>query len=788
MTHDAAARPAFYQGQYLGPDDLAAMVDYAVDRAARHGLGAHTWGVGAGLQVVPTTNAGAVEYWVQPGVAWDGFGRTLLLPAPAQVTPELLRSAVYDPVADATAGSGRLVDIWLRWRVDARSAAPSGFADCSDGGFSRQLERVEIVARNIADVADTRQQVDVGGLRVDAPEAIGAWYPVGAPSRPRIDDASVPFQRFPSGTDPSMWLVGIGVVRWKVATPGSTGPLGTFQPLQPDDLEQARQRRRLVGVVAGTVHGAEGQLRLRSRFASPPTVWTDDPLWLEGTTRVDGDVRLFGGPDDRTRGGLDLRDGGGGDGGRRLRLSRHDRGGAGSDVRLQLGATGVATSRFVIGTETPPASPTDPPAFAEAVVVRSDARVGIGVASPADGPTHPLHVVSPLGIRQSALHLTGAPGWSSLAYNAHHDEANAKWMGGDPQRASSTIELDDSGGIPRFAVYTAPRTNDPALPPAWKLGLHLNGTTNHLGVGGGSIDQATVVVNDAVESSVRLQTAQSAVRQATFAVSGTTASISTLQADIALRTDGVARLTVKEDGDVGVGTTAPTNPLHVSGRPTDQDAGNLASAVALIENTSTTNQGDVLALRVAAGPTVIGEGNNYITFFAANTPVGRIEQTTLSNGTRALRLSSPGADFAEAMPVADGERVVPGDVVAVVGGEVTRHTEGASWITVVTDRAVVLGNAGAGSDGRAAVTLVGQVPVRVDGAAAPGDLLLPSGRGDGSATACSPAALSIGRAGEVFAEVVTSDDSITTALVGAGARSAALIAVVQRIAGVVPGG
>ena len=242
-------------------------------------------------------------------------------------------------------------------------------------------------------------------------------------------------------------------------------------------------------------------------------------------------------------------------------------------------------------------------------------------------------------------------------------------------------------------------------------------------------------------------------------------------------------MTVKEDGQVGIGTAAPTNPLHVSGQPTNQAAGNLASAVALIENTSTTNEGDVLALRVGAGPAAIGEGNNFITFFAANTPVGRIEQTTLTNGTRALRLTSPGADFAEAMPVADGEQVAPGDVVAVIDGEVTRQTEGASWISVVTDRAVVLGNAGDAVDGRAAVTLVGQVPVRVDGAAAPGDLLLPSGRGDGLATACGRHTLTIERAGEVFAEVVTVDGDMANALIGTGARSAALIAVLQRMAG-----
>src|SRR5436305_282942 len=101
MTLDPAVRPLFYQGQYLGPEDLDASVAYAAEHAARHALGAHTWGIGAGLTVVASTMATGVEYWVQPGIAWDGFGRMLLLPAPMRIAPSVLAMQVYDPSTDA---------------------------------------------------------------------------------------------------------------------------------------------------------------------------------------------------------------------------------------------------------------------------------------------------------------------------------------------------------------------------------------------------------------------------------------------------------------------------------------------------------------------------------------------------------------------------------------------------------------------------------------------------------------------------------------------------------------
>jgi len=52
MAVDQDQRPTFFQGQYLGPDDLTAAVDYGRIQLARHSLGAHTWGIAIGLQLI----------------------------------------------------------------------------------------------------------------------------------------------------------------------------------------------------------------------------------------------------------------------------------------------------------------------------------------------------------------------------------------------------------------------------------------------------------------------------------------------------------------------------------------------------------------------------------------------------------------------------------------------------------------------------------------------------------------------------------------------------------------
>ena len=80
MATVPGTRPRYYEGQYLSADDLSVLVDYLRTSGARHALGGHTWGIAIGLQLTERSAPGGqdrVEVNLQPGFAWDGFGRPI---------------------------------------------------------------------------------------------------------------------------------------------------------------------------------------------------------------------------------------------------------------------------------------------------------------------------------------------------------------------------------------------------------------------------------------------------------------------------------------------------------------------------------------------------------------------------------------------------------------------------------------------------------------------------------------------------------------------------------------
>ncbi|PEN12222.1 hypothetical protein CRI94_14375 [Longibacter salinarum] len=193
---------------------------------------------------------------------------------------------------------------------------------------------------------------------------------------------------------------------------------------------------------------------------------------------------------------------------------------------------------------------------------------------------------------------------------------------------------------------------------------------------------------------------------------------------------------IRAAGGVGIGTNAPLSQLHVEESITG--SATLANHVATIENTSasTTDGPDVLALKTSM--TSPDGSANFVTFYDGNdSAVGSIE----GNGSGGVVYTSGGADFAEMLPHARaGESLSPGDVVGMIGGEITQNTDGADRLMVITDRPAVLGNIHA--DNGSPVAFVGQVPVTVEGTVNVGDLLVASGKNDGTARAVAPDAWS----------------------------------------------
>lgn len=102
---------------------------------------------------------------------------------------------------------------------------------------------------------------------------------------------------------------------------------------------------------------------------------------------------------------------------------------------------------------------------------------------------------------------------------------------------------------------------------------------------------------------------------------------------------------------------------------------------------------------------------------------------------------SGSGDYAEWLQKSDpGEKLIPGDIVGVKGGLISRTTNNADHIMVISHNPIVLGNMP--NEDKALdyekVAFMGQVLVRIFGKVLPGDFILPSGKNDGVGIAVSP--------------------------------------------------
>jgi len=88
-----------------------------------------------------------------------------------------------------------------------------------------------------------------------------------------------------------------------------------------------------------------------------------------------------------------------------------------------------------------------------------------------------LDVTGVAGIRQNYNYISGAAGWSSVSYNARHNDANNAWVFPDQNRVAVTVEMDDqkgSGG--RFEVYSTTK----AAKTSWRKCLALDGESGDM--------------------------------------------------------------------------------------------------------------------------------------------------------------------------------------------------------------------------------------------------------------------------------------------------------------------
>ena len=184
--------------------------------------------------------------------------------------------------------------------------------------------------------------------------------------------------------------------------------------------------------------------------------------------------------------------------------------------------------------------------------------------------------------------------------------------------------------------------------------------------------------------------------------------------------------------------TTFVNPVRIA-----RDSDDLFTRDFLAEFDTINSQRSILALNYPI--TAISESTNFISFFFGNTlmdqvSLGEIEglESSVSGQVNGIQFSSPGRDYAEYMLKKDpNQDMRPGDVVGVYGGELSFDTDGADAIMVISSAPIIVGNF-PGDDVKHLYELIaflGQVPVKVSGDVNPGDILIASGKEDGTAIA-----------------------------------------------------
>jgi hypothetical protein len=492
---DVEQRPRFYEGQFLEAGDLTAAVDYSRSQLARTQLGAHTWGIALGLDLreVPGPN-NTLDVFVQPGYAWDGFGRPILVPEPAKISGGLFAAFDADFVPGNPPPPPRTVEVWIRYDETMAKGPRPGFETCdATSAFARVLETFRIEVGLKPQIQDRRDPIEIFGLTFDAAQALKTFDPLA----PELVDASVPHQTLPDAEDAKRWFVPLGVVSWQPGNPGS------FKARDAALLTLNARSRRYCGVVAEAVEATAGHVRVHDRAKPYSAFFTEELMWVEGDLRMDGHARLYGKR-------LELVNSHAENPRAPFYLLRADDPGTGKKkMQLVIGDQSAGANRLAIGQQTAP------DVYAEHLVVTDQGRVGIGTSEPkvqlhmkedglqigtsltaednfhiksdTDGgpralriynkdfgagthlasftqagrlgvgtpdPTNILHVNGNLGIRQNALYFSGDPRWSSLTFNAHHNAANNAWVFPDPSKPAMTIEMDAIEGPPRFEVFS----------------------------------------------------------------------------------------------------------------------------------------------------------------------------------------------------------------------------------------------------------------------------------------------------------------------------------------------
>ena len=205
-------RPAFFDGQRLDADDLAAIYDFHRELRWLHNRSLHSWGVAVGFGV--SGKKGAREVAITPGYALDCMGHDLVLSRPATLP--------VPAVSGAPTGGPAFYYLTASYIDDADlplTELRDGVCD-GGGGAVRRAERPRLRFQNPNDVSDAatrfRRGLDVVLAGIQVQDCALSAEPSTADRR----DARPPTQPYvTAGSTPS------GAPSWQFF-PGSGAPIG----------------------------------------------------------------------------------------------------------------------------------------------------------------------------------------------------------------------------------------------------------------------------------------------------------------------------------------------------------------------------------------------------------------------------------------------------------------------------------------------------------------------------------------------------------------------------------
>ncbi|MEX0758918.1 MAG: hypothetical protein WD100_05005, partial [Tistlia sp.] len=566
-------RPSFFEGQYLGAADLAALVTYARDLGREHALAAHTWGIAIGLELVevPAETGGAVDLFVMPGFAWDGYGRAIVVLSPAQVPLERF--------SGLPSGNQQ---VWIRYDETPFRGLREGFESCGvDEAFARIRESFALEVGPFARIRDRQGGLSLAGQAVeDARLAARALIE----EAPLMCDASVPYQEFP--LDRARWLVPLGVGNWVDGAPGQ------LQPRTADALKLGRTLRQPAGAVAESLFAADGVIRLRDRFTQfkpgdaadtlcqadritvddlinepdrdDSTKTTDrlvgrELVWVEGNLRATGQVRLFG-----TR--LELRDAAGAEAADVPLYARRavspNNPAAGQDFQIVIGSTSDGKDRLAVG---PAADYGD---LEERFLVRTDGVLAAGLDLPDDLKTD--HVLFSRGEGINLALAVDADATAKIGFQTLPALAEAAHIAYDD--SANRLRVSVGGDLANATTFTATghvgvRMEDPISLHADANDLVVHNPGANVGLTLLSEDTATANIHFADGTAGPAESRAGFLRYAHA------------NDRLHLGTGNAVRATLNAQGDLGLGTESPAARLDIresgSGRALKLDAGAL---------------------------------------------------------------------------------------------------------------------------------------------------------------------------------------------------------------------